>query len=384
MSACEVAVTFTVGGFGTVEGAVYKPAEVTVPHAEPVQPVPLTVQATAVLVLPLIVAWNCRCAPTVTSAVAGEMATDIGTAIFTLAGADLLVSACDVAVTVTEGGFGTIAGAVYNPADEIFPQALPVQPEPEMLHETSVLEVPLTSALNCLEPEGAIVAEVGEIVMVTTGTTVTEAVADLLGSATEAAVTEKNGGAGSTAGAVYSPAEVTVPQVVPAQPDPVIVQVTAVLDEPVTVTVNCWCPPVPIWTEVGEIEIPTAVPVVMVTVADPDFVGSDSNVAVTATMGGFGAWAGAVYNPLLPMLPQADPLHPLPEILHTKRADEFPLDEAVNCNWAPGFTCADDGETLTEEPATRVTVAVAEADGSLTAVAFTVTLAGLGRLAGAA
>lgn len=322
--------TLTVDGFGTVEGAVYKPAEVTVPQAEPVQPVPLRVQVIAPLLVPLTIAWNCCCAPTVTSAVVGEMVTDIGTAIFTCAEADLLVSACDVAVTVTDGGFGTIAGAVYNPADEIFPQALPEQPAPEMLHDMSVLEVPLTLALNCLEPEGATVAEVGEIVIVTTGTTVTEAVADLLGSATDVAVTEKNGGAGGTAGAVYSPAEFTVPQVVPAQPDPVMVQVTAVLDVPVTATVNCWCPPVPIWTVVGEIETATAVPELMVTVADPDFVGSDSNVAVTATMGGFGARAGAVYNPLLLTLPQADPLHPLPEILQTKIALEFPFDVAVN------------------------------------------------------
>jgi hypothetical protein len=90
-----------------------------------------------------------------------------------------------------------------------------------------------------------------------------------------------------------------------------------------------------------------------------------------------------VYKPLLLILPQADPLHPLPEILQTNRADEFPLAEAVNCNWDPGFSCAEDGDTLTEEPATSVTMAVAEAAGSLTPVAFTVTLAGFGRLAGA-
>jgi hypothetical protein len=126
-----------------------------------------------------------------------------------------------------------------------------------------------------------------------------------------------------------------------------------------------------------------AVPELMVTVADPDFVGSDSDVAVTATMGGFGAWAGAVYNPLLLMLPQADPLHPLPEILQTKTALEFPLDVAVNCSSALGFSWADDGKTLTEEPATSLIVAVAEAPGSLIAVASRVTFAGLGRLAGA-
>ena len=53
-------------------------------------------------------------------------------------------------------------------------------------------------------------------------------------------------------------------------------------------------------------EIPTTDPEVIVTVADPDLVGSDSRVAVTATIGGLGAVAGAVYNPLALMLPQAD------------------------------------------------------------------------------
>ena len=84
-------------------------------------------------------------------------------------------------------------------------------------------------------------AEVGEIVILTPGTTVTVALADLVGSATDVAVTEKNGGFGGTAGAVNSPEELTVPQVLPAQPIPVIVQVTAVFEEPVTVALNCFC-----------------------------------------------------------------------------------------------------------------------------------------------
>lgn len=55
-SACAVAVTFTVAGFGGAAGAVYKPAEVTVPQANPAQPVPLTVQVSARFVLPVTVA----------------------------------------------------------------------------------------------------------------------------------------------------------------------------------------------------------------------------------------------------------------------------------------------------------------------------------------
>jgi hypothetical protein len=49
-------VTFTVGGFGTVAGAVYKPEELTVPQVDPAQPAPLTVQVTPRFVLPVTVA----------------------------------------------------------------------------------------------------------------------------------------------------------------------------------------------------------------------------------------------------------------------------------------------------------------------------------------
>jgi hypothetical protein len=55
----------------------------------------------------------------------------------------------------------------------------------------------------------------------------------------------------------------------------------------------------------------------------------------------------------------------------------------VNCNWALGLICAEGGDTLTEVAATSVTPAEAEAEGSAIAVAFIVTLGGVGRLAGA-
>ena len=164
----------------------------------------------------------------------------------TCAEADLVVSACDVAVTLTTAGLGTIAGAVYKPAGVIFPQLEPKQPLPETLHVTDVFALPVTCAENCREADGATLAEVGEIVTVTTGTTVTVALADFVVSACDVAVTEKKGGFGGTAGAVNNPEEFTVPQVLPAQPVPVIVHVTAVLLEPVTVAVNCFCALTPI------------------------------------------------------------------------------------------------------------------------------------------
>ena len=214
--------------------------------------------------------------------------TDTGVTKLTCAEADFVVSACEVAVTVTSAGLGKTGGAVYRPAAVIFPQVEPVQPVPETLHKTDVFELPVTCAENCREAEAASVAEVGEMVMLTTGTIVTVALADLVGSATDVAVTDRNGGVGGTAGAVNRPDELTVPQVLPAQPIPVMVHVTAVLEEPVTVALNCFCLLTPIWAVVGDMEIATTPPVVMVTVADADLVGSESKVAVTATIGGFG------------------------------------------------------------------------------------------------
>jgi hypothetical protein len=382
-SACAVAVTFTVAGFGTVDGAVYKPAEVTVPQVEPVQPDPATVQVTPKFELPVTVAWNCCWAPTINKALVGEIVTDTGMPILTCAEAYLVVSACDVAVTLTSAGLGMITGAVYRPAAVTFPQFEPAQPVPETLHDTDVFELPVTCAENCREAEGASFAELGEILTVTSATTVTVALADLVGSATDVAVREKKGGLGGAEGAVNNPEELTVPHTVPAQPVPAIVQVTAVLDEPVTLALNCFCALTPTWAVVGEIEIPTAPPELMVTVADADLVGSDNKVAVTATIGGLGALAGAVYRPLALIAPQEEPLHPLPDTLQITTALEFPFTEALNCSCAPGFSWAEGGDTLTETPATNDTAAEAEAEGSAWAVAFTLTLGGVGRAAGA-
>lgn len=127
-----------------------------------------------------------------------------------------------------------------------------------------------------------------------TAAIVTVAESDLVGSACEVAVTVTNGGAGMLPGAVYSPADVIVPQVLPLQPMPVTFQVTAVFAVPVTVAVNCRWPPVLTCALLGEMLTLIGAPVLIVTVADADRVGSATKVAVTATMGGFGALAGAV------------------------------------------------------------------------------------------
>jgi hypothetical protein len=54
-----VAVMVTVAGDGAVAGAVYSPVEEIVPQAVPLQPVPDTVQVTAVFDVPVTEAANC-------------------------------------------------------------------------------------------------------------------------------------------------------------------------------------------------------------------------------------------------------------------------------------------------------------------------------------
>jgi hypothetical protein len=73
--AFEVAVTMTVACEGTEDGAVYRPPEEIVPQADPEQPGPLTLQVTAVFVVPVTTSANCCWPLTVTTALVGEIAT---------------------------------------------------------------------------------------------------------------------------------------------------------------------------------------------------------------------------------------------------------------------------------------------------------------------
>ena len=82
------------------------------PQAAPEQPLPRTLHGTAVFELFFTVAVNCCVLPANTDTVTGEIVTDTGNTTVTVADADLLVSAFEVAVTVTCGVLGTAAGAV--------------------------------------------------------------------------------------------------------------------------------------------------------------------------------------------------------------------------------------------------------------------------------
>ncbi len=264
------------------------------PQAEPAHPAPASVQLTAVFAVPRTCATNCWDEPTVTPTLAGVTATEIGITTVTAAEPDLLRSACEVAVTVTVGGMGTIAGAEYRPAALMVPQVTPAHPVPVTVQVTVVFKVPVTFAVNgCVVP-GATCTDEGETETPISAESVTVAEADLVGSACDVAVTETRDGLGTAGGAVYKPPVVIVPQLEPAQPTPPTLHVTAVLAEPVTVAWNCFCAPVTSCALVGAIVIPTAMPEPRVTAAEAVLVGSTTRVAVTVTVGGFGALAGAV------------------------------------------------------------------------------------------
>lgn len=119
------------------------------PQVAPEQPLPLRLQVTAVLDMPVTVAVNCRVFPTTTVAVIGDTLTPTAGRMVTAAEAVFVESASDFAVTVTSAGLGSVPGAVYRPLVETVPQVAPVQPLPLTLQVTPVFEVLVTVAVNC-------------------------------------------------------------------------------------------------------------------------------------------------------------------------------------------------------------------------------------------
>ena len=130
-------------------GAVYRPAEEIVPHEAPLQPVPVRVHVTLVLVEPVTVAMNCCVLPAATLTAVGEIVTATGITIVTVAVADFVGSAFEATLTVTCEGVGIAAGAMYMPDEDTVPHAEPLQPLPLTLQVTLLLPLPFTVARNC-------------------------------------------------------------------------------------------------------------------------------------------------------------------------------------------------------------------------------------------
>lgn len=206
-SAVLVAVTVTVDGEGTAEGAMYSPAPLTVPHAEALHPAPCTVHVTAAFEVPTTDAFNCWVAPVTTDVLAGvTVITTTGT-IVTLADAVLLASAMLVATTLMLAGEGATFGAEYTALSELVasvPQEAPLHPAPLKLHATAVFDVPVTVAVKVSTLAVGTAALDGLMLSKTAvaTTNVMLAEADFVGSATLVAFTRSVAGEGTLAGAV--------------------------------------------------------------------------------------------------------------------------------------------------------------------------------------
>jgi hypothetical protein len=133
---------------GTPLGATYNPLAEMNPTFWLPPAMPLTSQVTAVLGDPFTVAVNCCVPKFATVAALGETLTELEGVVavsVTVADADFVESAWEVAVTLTVAGFGTVAGAVYKPVVE----TLPFKAPPATSHVTAVFDVPATVAVNC-------------------------------------------------------------------------------------------------------------------------------------------------------------------------------------------------------------------------------------------
>lgn len=156
LSALLVAVIVTVAGEGGTGGAVYSAVVALVVAIVPTvalpPAIPLTLQLTPVATLPApdTLAVNTCSPPVGTLAVIGETVTVTLSCKLTLAVSLACGSAWLTAVTVTLGGDGRIAGAVYVaasvPLDTIVPTVALPPTTPFTSHETFVSEVPVTVA----------------------------------------------------------------------------------------------------------------------------------------------------------------------------------------------------------------------------------------------
>ena len=175
----------------------------SVPQVAPLQPVPESDQVTPRLPGSLLTVavkpWLWLCC---TLAVDGETLTDTPASTVTLADAERVASATEVAVTVTPEA-GTAAGAVYSPVLLTVPTAVLPPATPFTLQLTPrFCESFCTVAVNCWVREAFTAAEAGETDTVIGAAMEMVAEALLVVSATEVAVTVTVAGLGWFEGAL--------------------------------------------------------------------------------------------------------------------------------------------------------------------------------------
>ena len=175
----------------------------SVPQVAPLQPVPERDQVTPRLPGSLLTVavkpWLWLCC---TLAVDGETLTDTPASTVTLADAERVASATEVAVTVTPEA-GTAAGAVYSPVLLTVPTAVLPPATPFTLQLTPrFCESFCTVAVNCWVREAFTAAEAGETDTLIGAVTVMIAVLLLVSSLIDVAVSVTAAGFGIVDGAL--------------------------------------------------------------------------------------------------------------------------------------------------------------------------------------
>ena len=175
----------------------------SVPQATPLQPVPesdhVTPRLPGSLLTLAVKPWLWLCC---TLAVGGETVTATAASTVTLADAERVPSATEVAVTVTPEP-GTDAGAVYSPVLLTVPTAVFPPATPFTLHLTPrFCESFCTVAVNCWVIKTPKLVEVGTTDTLIGAVTVMVAVPLLVPSATDVAVSVTAAGFGIVDGAL--------------------------------------------------------------------------------------------------------------------------------------------------------------------------------------
>ena len=149
-SATDVAEIVTVDMLVPLAGAVYRPELEMVPIAlGPPLLKSVKVQVTPMLLVFCSVAVNCCVPPKVTTGETGETEIATGGMMVTVAEADFVGSATEMAVTVTGLALGSCVGGEYSPPEVIIPLAELPPAIPFTSQVTAKFVVFVTVARNC-------------------------------------------------------------------------------------------------------------------------------------------------------------------------------------------------------------------------------------------
>jgi hypothetical protein len=149
-----------------------------------------------------------------------------------------------------------------------------------------------------------------------------------------------------------------VPQDEPLHPAPLRLQLTVVFEVPVTLALKSCMPEVGTEALVGVMLNKTATAATIATFAEADVVRSATLVAFSVTVAGEGTLDGAVYNPLVEIIPHAIPVQPAPLTVQISAVFEPPVTFPANCCVCPDVTVALFGLTVIATGVTGAAVTI--------------------------